>query len=78
MKIEQKITNWEYIFYECDKIIEIEFINFYTKTITNMSTIFLLLYFKNLNLNNFDTKNVTNMWRMFSHCSSLKNLNLNN
>ena len=61
MKIEQKITNCEYIFYECDKIIEIEFINFDTKNITNMSTIFLLLWFKNLNLNNFDTKNVTNM-----------------
>ncbi len=47
MKIEQKIINCEYIFYECDKIIEIEFINFDTKNITKMSKIFLLLWFKN-------------------------------
>ena len=29
---------------------------------------------KNLNLNNFDSKNVTNMIGMFYECSSLKNL----
>ena len=33
---------------------------------------------KKLNLNNFDTKNVTNMSGMFSKCKSLENLNLNN
>ena len=33
---------------------------------------------KNLNLNNFDTKNVTDMTKMFYNCSGLENLNLNN
>ena len=33
---------------------------------------------KELNLNNFNTNNVTNMSLMFSGCSSLKELNLNN
>ena len=33
---------------------------------------------KELNLNNFNTNNVTNMSCMFSLCSSLKELNLNN
>ena len=33
---------------------------------------------KELNLNNFNTNNVTNMRYMFSGCSSLKELNLNN
>ena len=33
---------------------------------------------KELNLNNFNTNNVTNMWFMFRGCSSLKELNLNN
>ena len=33
---------------------------------------------KELNLNNFNTNNVTNMSFMFSGCSSLKELNLNN
>ena len=32
----------------------------------------------NLNLSNFNTQNVTNMWYMFYGCSSLKNLNLSN
>ena len=33
---------------------------------------------KELNLNNFNTNNVTNMEHMFSGCSSLKELNLIN
>ena len=33
---------------------------------------------RNLNLSNFDTKNVTNMRGMFSGCSSITNLNLSN
>ena len=33
---------------------------------------------KELNLNNFNTINVTNMSYMFSKCSSLKNLNIIN
>ena len=33
---------------------------------------------KELNLNNFNTNNVTNMCCLFSECSSLKELNLNN
>ena len=33
---------------------------------------------KELNLNNFNTNNVTNMSQMFNRCSSLKELNLNN
>ena len=33
---------------------------------------------KELNLNNFNTNNVTNMRYMFYGCSSLKELNLNN
>ena len=33
---------------------------------------------KELNLNNFNTNNVTDMRDMFSGCRSLKELNLNN
>ena len=33
---------------------------------------------KELNLNNFNTNNITDMSGMFSRCSSLKELNLNN
>ena len=33
---------------------------------------------KELNLNNFNTNNVTNLIGMFEGCSSLKELNLNN
>ena len=31
---------------------------------------------KNINLANFDTKNVTQMWDMFSGCKSLKKENI--
>ena len=33
---------------------------------------------KELNLNNFNTDNVTYMYRIFERCSSLKELNLDN
>ena len=33
---------------------------------------------KNLNVNNFDTKNVAKMEEMFNNCSSLENLNITN
>jgi len=36
------------------------------------------LSLKELDLNNFNTNNVTNMSKMFNGCSSLKELNLNN
>ena len=36
------------------------------------------LSLKELNLNNFNTNNVTDMSGMFYQCSSLKELNLNN
>jgi len=32
----------------------------------------------NLNLSNFNTQNVKEMWSMFKECSSLNNLNLSN
>ena len=32
----------------------------------------------NINLSNFNTQNVTNMWSMFDGCSSLTNINLSN
>ena len=37
MKIEERLTNCEYIFCGCNKIIEIEFNNFDTKNVTDMS-----------------------------------------
>ena len=69
MKIEEKIT-CEYMFYECNKIIEIEFINFDTKNVTNMKEMFSNCSgLKILNLNNFDSKNVSTMRCMFYECS---------
>ena len=35
-------------------------------------------YLKNINLSNFNTKNVTNMSYMFCECNSLSNINLTN
>ena len=35
-------------------------------------------YLTNLNLSNFNTQNVNNMYKMFYDCKSLTNLNLSN
>ena len=35
-------------------------------------------YLKDLNLSNFNAKNVTDMSGMFKHCTLLKNLNISN
>ena len=44
-----------------------------------MSSMFLECYsLEELNLSNFNTNNVTNMYCMFCVCSSLKDLNLSN
>ncbi len=79
IKIEQKLINCEKMFYECKNIIEIQFINFDTKYVTNMAKMF---YFcsklNNLELNIFDTKNVKDMNKMFTFCDSLENLDIEN
>jgi len=76
---KNNISKTCFMFWWCDKIINLNLSNFNTQNVTNMS--YMFYYCKsltNLNLSNFNTKNVTDMSHMFSNCDSLKDLNLSN
>ena len=76
---KNNISKTCFMFWWCNKIINLNLSNFNTQNVTNMS--YMFYYCKsltNLNLSNFNTKNVTDMSHMFSNCDSLKDLNLSN
>ena len=65
------------MFYLCENITEINFVEFDTSKVTNMRSMFSdCTHLKKVNFDNFDTYNVTNMSCMFYNCFSLKTLNL--
>ncbi len=71
------MTDASYMFYRCNKIINIDFSNFSTDKVTNMVCMFgMCSNLASLDLSNFDTSNVTDMNRMFWLCDNLKNLDL--
>ena len=72
-----KITNCKSLFYDCNKITEIDLSFFNSENVTSMEGMFS--YCKSLlkiNLSSFCTKNVTKMNSMFYNCENLKELNL--
>ena len=86
IKIDYQIESFEELFYKCDYIESVFFKQFYRGMFYECSSL------KDINFNNFNTNNATNMSgmfykcsslntnmaAMFSRCSSLKELNLNN
>ena len=74
---KNKLTNANYLFYQCKAFIKLNLSNFKTKDVKDMSYMFMgcssLAY---INLSNFETQNVINMRNLFSFCESLKNINL--
>ena len=79
IKINQKITSCQNMFFLCENILEIDFSNFDTKNVTDMNSMFFSCFsLKNLDLSNFNTKNVILMHKMFYNCKSLINLNITN
>ena len=78
LKIDYQVKSFNHLFSECKYIEHINFKKFY-RNINGMSWMFRgCSSLKELNLNNFNTNNVTDMECMFYGCSSLKKLNLNN
>ena len=76
---KKPLTNINYMFYYCNKLLSIDLSNFNTNNVTNMDRIFSYCSsLTSLNLSNFNTKNVSNMSYMFYNCSSLTSLNLSN
>ena len=79
LKWYNNINNSQNMFRECSNITEIDFSNFDSSEVLDMSIMFYncsSLTF--LNLYNFDTSQVTLMSSMFEGCSSLTSLNLSN
>lgn len=66
------------MFYDCWSLKEIEMIeNLHVENTTSFNSMFQgCTSLENINLNKFDTCNVTDMCRMFSGCQKLKELNL--
>ena len=78
LKFKTNLSDCSYMFAGCEKIIEINFISFNTKFVTNMKYMFhRCRNLKKINLFLFDTKNVTDMSDMFSFCENLETLDLN-
>ena len=71
------LFNAEYLFYDCNSLVKINFSLFKTDKIKNMGDLFYRCYsLKEINLSSFKTDNVTCMINMFNGCSSLKKINL--
>ena len=76
---KNNLTKLDFMFFECDSFIELDFSNFNTENVTNMEYMFYYCTsLTNLNLSNFNTKKVTNMKSIFYKCNSLSHLNLSN
>ena len=74
---KQNLTKTCYMFYGCDKLINLNLSNFNTENVTNMNRMFKdCNSLTNINLANFNTKNISDMSYMFYGCKSLKKLDL--
>ena len=77
LKFNIKMKNCGFMFYNCDKMIEVDFSSFDTSYVTDMRSMFSHCYnLESIDLSPFNTENVTSMSCMFSHCAKLKKLDL--
>ncbi len=73
----ENTTSMYYMFYDCNKLEELDLSNFETGKVTSMRAMFGQCHkLKTLDLSNFDTKNVNNMINMFYGCNNLTSLDL--
>ena len=71
------IIKANYMFYNCDKFINIDLSNFNSNKINNIKYMFSYCSSLNgINLDNISTENVIDMSGLFSYCTSLKEINL--
>ena len=76
-EFRNKLKNVNYMFYGCESLTNINFFNFNSQNVIDMSYMFSgCRSLTNLNLSNFNTQNVTDMSNMFSGCKSLKKENV--
>ena len=74
---KNNLTKTNYIFSDCESLINLNLSNFNTQNVTNMRWMFYNWNsLTNLNLSNFNTQNITDMSFMFYKCNSLKKNNI--
>ena len=77
--IDSYVISGKPLSYRCHKITyKVEFKNFDTSAVTNMSSMFYNCVLTTLDLSSFDTSAVTDMSRMFGQCNKLTTLDLSN
>ena len=70
-----KVKKFNYMFYACFLVTDLDISSFDTSYATNMNCMFSrCTNLTELDLSSFDTKNVTDMEGMFSNCSNLKTI----
>ena len=78
IEINYPLFDLEMMFFDCDNITEINFVQFETQKVTNMSCLFYNCFsLEILDLSKFKLDNVINMSAMFYMCKNLKYLNFN-
>ena len=78
-KFSKLLTRTNFMFFDCNNIISLDFSNFNSQNITNMEYMFYdCTSLQSINLSNFKTEKVINMSGLFYNCESLKTLNLSN
>ena len=77
LKFYINLLDYSYMFVKCRNIININFITFNTKYVTDMKYMFYeCKNLENVNLFSFNTENVIDMSYMFYDCNKLKSLDL--
>ena len=77
LKINIKIKDCSFMFYNCKNIIKLDLSSLETDNVTNMSYMFYgCSKITDLNLSSFDTENVKDMCSMFFGCNNLINLDV--
>ena len=78
-KFRVYLTKIDNMFCGCNCLTNIDFTNFKTKNVTDMSGLFYgCKFLTNINFTNFNTQKVTDMSNMFDGCTILNNINLSN
>ena len=79
IELRDKLKTAEFLFCECNKIIQFNLDNLITDEIENMHGMFCgCKKIEQLNLNSFNTKKVKNMGAMFWYCENLIELKIDN
>lgn len=71
-----KVIDMSDMFSNCPMLVKVNLDGFITSAVTNMSNMFNSTSLIQLDLNHFDTKNLTNVTRMFYNCDKLVQLDL--